>query len=227
MEPVAEDKRGVKRKRSEVFGHDSKPCRYCRLCSYNVVFIAREAAIIAARNAPPPSETSKSTSVYLDNQDASPVYNGRPPKLTGPSIGLYCKAFAEAIDALSDISQVDPSQEQLARTGEFLLHAAPIYKKEDKRVHATFQRLERLFNVQIKPEYTTESRDAIADGGTYVNLRTGERAVPVFYEAKVELGSGDPGLQAALTYRKRVIQRRVRGFNSPEIFLSDIPPEQV
>jgi Crinkler effector protein N-terminal domain len=226
VEPVAEDNRGIKQKRSEIFGHDSKPCRYCRLSSYDVVFIAREAAIIAARNAPPLSETSKSTSVYLDNQDASPVYNGRPTPNTGPSIGLYCKAFAEAIDALSDISKVEPSQEQLARTGEFLLHAAPIYKKEERRVDVTFQRLERFFNVKIKNELATENRDARVDGGTYVSLRTGERAVAIFYEVKGELDSGDPGLLAALTYRKHVVQSCVRGFCLPEVFLSDIPPEQ-
>ena len=89
-----------------------------------------------------------------------------------------------------------------------------------------FEHLERLFNVKIPKELTTENKDARADGGTYVNLLTGERAIAIFYEVTVELGSGDPGLQAALTYRKHVAQSSVHGFCSPETFLSDIPPEQ-
>ena len=97
------------------------------------MFIVHQAAIIAGRNASVPSATSRSTGVYLNNQNTNSLYNVRPaPDLTGPSVGLYCKAFAEVIDALSDISKVEPSQEQLAGTGGFLLHAAPINPKEEK-----------------------------------------------------------------------------------------------
>jgi hypothetical protein len=73
VEPVAEDKRGIKRKHSEIFGHDSKPCRYCRLSSYDVVFIARQAAIIDGLNTMAPSKISRYVGDYSRNQKKLPT----------------------------------------------------------------------------------------------------------------------------------------------------------
>ena len=42
------------------------------------------------------------------------------------------------------------------------------------------------------------------DNGTFATLATSQ------HEITVELGSGDPGLQAALTYRKHIVQESVR-----------------
>ncbi|KAI0249171.1 hypothetical protein BJV78DRAFT_1130076 [Lactifluus subvellereus] len=193
-----------------VCGHDSEHRRYSTLPHTHVVsVIARNAAVNAAREALPPPSVSKKPSDYRAQQNACPIYNGRPAALTGPSVGLYSKAFAQVIDSLNDISGANPTPEQVATTGKFMHDASTIYPNEDARQSMTFTYLEKLLGVSIQSQVKLEGK-VTGDGVSFTPLGTREWAVAVYYEMKAELGSGDPGLQAALTYRKHVAQDSYR-----------------
>jgi hypothetical protein len=84
------------------------------------------------------------------------------------------------------------------------------------RQEIAFEYLRELLGVDIQSQVRLKDSQVKGDGSTFATLATHERAIAVYYDITVELGSGDPGLQAALTYRKHIIQISVRDLCSSE-----------
>ncbi|KAH9921084.1 hypothetical protein B0H21DRAFT_827183 [Amylocystis lapponica] len=126
--------------------------------------------------------------VLAYEQEHHPIYNGRPAHLHGPSVTLDHSVLAELKDALDDPSATTPTALQLQLTQELFPKMSAIYDTENERINITKPVLEALLgSVDIDK----------------IHKVTGDGLI----KWKNELGSPDDGgIQAALTYRKHIVQ---------------------
>jgi len=202
--------------RSFIFGHEGRLCHlpiFPTLFCFQYVSTGRCTAVDDGRRAAAPSTIAKSPKAYEEEQKEHPIHNGRPDYLTGPSVGLYSKTFAQLIDALSDLSGVVPTPREIASTGKFMQEMSVIYPTDVLRGDVVFGQLNTLLGVPIhlRVKVVDKSVVGVSDGMSFAPLGIGEQAILAYYQVKSELGNtGDAILQAALTYRKHIAHRSVR-----------------
>ena len=160
-----------------------------------------------------------SVSKYKQEQVNHPIYNGRPIERRGPPVVIYDEPLARLKDELRHFANApEPSADYVALTARLFHAAATIYDSEKERGNEIYGYLERLLGTSLDRSVSAHegSNGKPTEAGAIVRKPIENRhfndktAVVAYVELKNELGvRGDGGLQAALSFRKYVVQEHV------------------
>ncbi|EKM75087.1 hypothetical protein AGABI1DRAFT_132540 [Agaricus bisporus var. burnettii JB137-S8] len=183
------------------------------LSGENPAEIAHQKLVHDAKDASAPSSVSNSATVFLREQIAHPIYNGRPITKHGPPLSIYHEAFANIQAAVHNLNAVVDGGEEtrVDNTAKLCLAATDIYKDEAARLQAVHPLIENVLGTEIERNVKSlrKGRQATeADGLVSERVRgSEEKGIVCHVEWKNELGlSGQCGLQNALALRKRLIE---------------------
>jgi hypothetical protein len=175
--------------------------------------------VSAARAALAPSIVTASVRKYQQEQFDHPIYNGRPNERCGPPVTIYNESLSKLKHGLCNLeSAPEPSADYIALTAELFHAAATIYENERQRGKVIYNYIERLLGTTLdRPIRIPEMSDEMAteaDGVVYGPIGhlsfNNKSAIVAYVELKDEPGiRGDGALQAALSFRKYVAQKRV------------------
>jgi hypothetical protein len=174
-------------------------------------------SVLAARAALTLSGVTASVGKYRQEQIDHPIYNGRLFERHGPPVIIYNESLAKLKHGLSDLASApEPSANCIALAAKLFHAGATIYESESQRGKVIYHYVERLLGTTFdRSTKVTERSNMTTEAGTLVYGPSGQlssnnkKVVVAYVELKNELGiCGDGALQAALTLRKCVAQKR-------------------
>jgi len=199
--------------------------RFCVLppdIGHSFYLSAHATHVHKARDAPSPSSVAASVGKFKYEQTKRPIYNGRPFHRRGPPVVVYNESLAQLKHDLSDLTNVvEPDANHVDSTAKLFSTATQIYDSERERGDAMYGHLSRLLGANLNlsvqvPDVKSKRKSTEADAVVQEPIKDEtfgkKKAVLAYIELKNELGSGDGGLQAALSLRKHIAQKAVESF---------------
>ncbi|CAB4495396.1 unnamed protein product [Rhizophagus irregularis] len=137
------------------------------------------------------------------NKNPLKIYNLRPPECSGPPVSLFHPVFGQFLIDYRNHSLSIPA-ERYMQVQDFCNRAGQIYKNEGFRQKALRPFFTSLFD-GIQPISIVTNNGSIDDDVLLTdNVVLGEKAVPILWEYKNEIGAGgkDPSIQGGCGYAK-------------------------
>ncbi|CAB4395380.1 unnamed protein product [Rhizophagus irregularis] len=137
------------------------------------------------------------------NKNPLKIYNLRPPECSGPPVSLFHPVFGQFLIDYRNHSLSIPA-ERYMQVQDFCNRAGQIYKNEGFRQKALRPFFTSLFD-GIQPISIVTNNGSIDDDVLLTdNVVLGEKAIPILWEYKNEIGAGgkDPSIQGGCGYAK-------------------------
>ena len=153
------------------------------------------------RNMPCPSTSACPKNWEEYNNNPLKIYNLRPPKCRGPPVTLFHPVFSQFLSDYANCELID-SDKRYVEVLKFSEIVGQIYEDKSLRQKALRPFFTSLFD-GIQPISFLTDNGAIIDDVLFTDNREfGEKAIPIIWEYKNEIGTGgkDPSIQGGCGY---------------------------